>query len=129
MFLTGQVQFEQSFRPFLGFGFRGAMEQDEPSDGAQTQPLAGSESGSSFVQVVAQSLAGSGSSLVQDEQPAAVGAASVGASYVDVTGFDDVTPVTSQDQPLAVGSVAEAEPSAETPSLWRVVVHKWHWWL
>ena len=93
-------------------GFRGAMERD-PGDGAQTQPLAGSESGSSFVQVVAQSLAGSGSSLVQDEQPAAVGAASVGASYVDVTGFDDVTTVTSQDQPLAVGSVAEAEPSAE----------------
>ena len=111
MFLTGQLQFEPSFRPFLGFGFRGAMERDDLGDGAQTQPLAASESGSGVL-VVDQSLA---ACLVQDEQPSA--AASVGESYVvvDATGFDDWMTVTSQTHQTshqAVGSVAGAQPLA-----------------
>ena len=67
----------------VGLGFRGAMERDDPGDGAQAQPLAGSGSGSSFVEVV-ESLA---ACLAQDEEPSA--AASVGESYVfvDATGF------------------------------------------
>ena len=108
MFLTGQLQFEPSFPPFLGFGFRGAMERDDLGDGAQTQPLAASESGSGVL-VVDQSLA---ACLVQDEQPSA--AASVGESYVvvDATGFDDWMTVTSQTSHQAVGSVAGAQPLA-----------------
>ena len=58
MFLTGQPQFEPFFFPFLGFGFRGAMERDDLGDGAQTQPLAGSGSASSVVEVVAQLFGG-----------------------------------------------------------------------
>ena len=121
MFLTGQLQFEPSFPPFLGFGFRGAMERDDLGDGAQTQPLAASESGSGVL-VVDQSLA---ACLVQDEQPSA--AASVGEfgeSYVvvDARAFDDLTTVTSQTSHQAVGSVAGAQP-------WRVVILKLHWWL
>ena len=95
MFFTGQVQLEQSFRLFPGFGLRVAMERDGPGNGAQTQPLAASGSGSSFVQVVAQSLAGSGS---------------------DVTGFDDATTVTSQYYYSAAGGVGwprfDAQPVA-----------------
>ncbi len=56
MCLTGQQRFEPSFPPFLGFGFRGAMERDELGHGAQTQPLAASGSGC-VVEVVALSLA------------------------------------------------------------------------
>ena len=91
-FSQGKLQFEPSFLPFLGFGFRGAMERDDLGDGAQTQPLAASGSGSGVL-VVAQSLA---ACLVQDEQPSA--AASVGESYAvaDVTGLDDWMTVTSQ---------------------------------
>ena len=82
------------------------MERDDLSDGAQTQPLAGSGSGSSFVEVVARSLA---ACLVQDGEPSA--AASVGESYavVDVTGVYDFTTVTS---PQPVGSEADAQPLA-----------------
>jgi len=117
MFLKGQLPFDHTFRSFLGFGFRGAMELDDLGDGAQTQPLAASGSGCS-VEVVAQSLA---ARLVQDEEPSA--AASVGESYVvvDATGFDDLKTVASHQ---AVGLVADAQPF-----VWRVVVLKRHWWL
>ena len=119
MFLTGQLQFEPSFHPFLGFGFRGAMERDDLGDGAQTQPLAASESGSGVL-VVGQSLA---ACLVQDEQPSA--AASVGESYVvvDANGVDDSTAVTH------VRQVIKRLDRWRAPSLWRVVVLKLHWWL
>ena len=76
MFLTGQLQIEPLFPPFLGLGFRGAMERDDLGDGAQTKPLADSESGSGVL-VVDQSSA---ACLVQDEQPSA--AASLVESYV-----------------------------------------------
>ena len=63
----------------FGCGFRSAMERDDLGDGAQTQPLAVSESGSGCFVVVAQSLA---VCLVQAKEPSA--AASVGESYVFV---------------------------------------------
>ena len=74
------------------------MEQYDLGDGAQTQRLAGWGSGSSFVEVVSQSLP---ACLVQDEEPSA---AAAGA-----TGFDDLATVTSHQ---AVGSVADAQPLA-----------------
>ena len=91
MFLTGQLQFEPSFPPLLGFGFRGAMERDDLGGGAQTQPLVASESRSGVL-VVDQSLS---ACLAQEEQPSA--AAAVGESYVvvDATGFDDWMTVAS----------------------------------